>query len=290
MQYYRRYVDIQHHPKAVGAGFWGTAVFTALCDINAEFDLAGEMPAHYANPQFVLRAMNLWDGDCPAGGALQNVCNGMQRARVAGLILQHEDGSVTLPGWDERNPNVPSTSTERSQKRRKLLKEAREQRQATFATLPLVAATAGEERRGEENKRNVVLLPERTDSISGDAETVFQHWKRVMGKNDRVAFDEKRRRAVERAMMKLGFTAADLCAAIEGCAASPFHHGRVNNGAVLYDDLELICRDAKHIEQFMEFKKHPPQAERRGRVGAETHSTMHDVTEGEQVNMGRKDR
>lgn len=287
MQYYRRWVDIQHHPKPVAAGFWGTAVFTALCDINAEFDLGGEIPAHYANPQFVLRAMNLWDADCPAGGSMQTVCNGMQRARVAGLIVQHEDGSVTLPGWADRNPNVPSTSTERSQKRRRLLKESRDATQATLPMLPPVAATLGEERRGEEKKRNVLLLPERTDSISG-AEAVFQHWKRVMQKNDRTAFDEKRRRAVERALSKLGYTASDLCAAIEGCAASPFHHGRVNGGGILYDDLELICRDAKHIEQFIEFKQHPPKSEVRGRVGAEAHSTMHEVVEGEQINLGRK--
>jgi hypothetical protein len=40
--------------------------------------------------------------------------------------------------------------------------------------------------------------------------------------------------------------------AIEGCALSDFHMGK-NKGGRRYDDIELILRDAKHIEQFVQY-------------------------------------
>lgn len=40
--------------------------------------------------------------------------------------------------------------------------------------------------------------------------------------------------------------------AIEGCKLSDFHMGKNQQGR-RYDDIELILRDAKHIEQFVQY-------------------------------------
>jgi hypothetical protein len=62
------------------------------------------------------------------------------------------------------------------------------------------------------------------------------------------AFDDKRRRAVGARLKH--YTAEQLCRAIDGCRASPWHRG-ANDRNRIYDDLELICRDAKHVDDFI---------------------------------------
>lgn len=85
---------------------------------------------------------------------------------------------------------------------------------------------------------------------------VFEHWHTVMGKNGATKFDEKRRRVVQK-QLDAGRTVADLCKAIDGCRADPFSMGE-NDRNKPFNDLELICRDAKHVEQFMGYVDHPP--------------------------------
>ena len=79
---------------------------------------------------------------------------------------------------------------------------------------------------------------------------IFDRWRVVMGK-PRAKLDPKRRRLIATRMRE--HDEATLIAAIEGCARSDWHmgrdaksEGRANNG------LELILRDAAHIERFAE--------------------------------------
>lgn len=53
------------------------------------------------------------------------------------------------------------------------------------------------------------------------------------------------------ARMREGATVKDLCEAIDGCHRSAFHMGDNSRGK-RYDSLELITRDASHVQQFME--------------------------------------
>jgi len=92
------------------------------------------------------------------------------------------------------------------------------------------------------------------------ARLVFEHWQKVMGK-DRAAFDPKRRRAVEARLRD--FTVDDLRKAIDGCSRTPHNMGQNDKGE-RYNDLELICRDAGHVERFMTNADHPPVARRPG--------------------------
>jgi hypothetical protein len=90
------------------------------------------------------------------------------------------------------------------------------------------------------------------------ADQVFREWCRVMGKTAGAKFTPERRRKVE-ARLKDGYTVERLCKAIRGCKASPHHQGKNDTGTV-YDDLELICRDGKHVEAFEGFIDRPPPA------------------------------
>jgi hypothetical protein len=87
--------------------------------------------------------------------------------------------------------------------------------------------------------------------------SVFEHWKRVMSKGDRTQFSPERLRAVRRQIAS-GRTVEDICRAIDGCAKSDFHMGRQPGHPDKHVELELICRDAKHLEGFLELAERPP--------------------------------
>jgi hypothetical protein len=78
---------------------------------------------------------------------------------------------------------------------------------------------------------------------------VFAHWQSAMGK-PRARLDAKRSKAIT-ARLSDGYDVATLCRAIDGCRASTWHQGANDRGAK-FNDLELICRDAKHVDQFVE--------------------------------------
>lgn len=79
---------------------------------------------------------------------------------------------------------------------------------------------------------------------------VFEYWRKVSHKNGATVFDDKRRKKVE-SQIKLGRTVADLCKAVDGCVGDAWH---VQHRAT---DLELICRDAPHVEQFIGYADNP---------------------------------
>ena len=95
----------------------------------------------------------------------------------------------------------------------------------------------------------------------GSVADVFAAYKRH---HPQSVLDAKRKRRIE---MRLedGFTAEDLIQAIEGCHVSPFHGGDNRDGRK-YQSLELIMRDADHVEQFMElWNTHKPASASRER-------------------------
>lgn len=85
---------------------------------------------------------------------------------------------------------------------------------------------------------------------------VFEHWRRVMRKSASARYSDERREAVED-RLKDGFTPEQLCRAVDGCAASPWHMGQNDRGKA-FNDLELICRDTKRVEGFIEAADNPP--------------------------------
>jgi hypothetical protein len=104
----------------------------------------------------------------------------------------------------------------------------------------------------EKNGRLEATRPPRS-ATGGDGngvEKLYEHWLYMLDKNRlHCALGPKRRLIIERA---LRWYALDvLLAAVEGCAASPWHAGE-NDRQTRYQDLELILRDEPHIERFSE--------------------------------------
>lgn len=81
-----------------------------------------------------------------------------------------------------------------------------------------------------------------------EVEVVFDYWRQTMQHNSAKLTPQRQR--LVKARLKDGYTVEELKAAIDGCAASPWHRGE-NDRAQAYDDIALICRDGEHVEKFM---------------------------------------
>jgi hypothetical protein len=114
----------------------------------------------------------------------------------------------------------------------------------------LLAKCSSEESRGD--KRRVEKIP---PTPQGGAITVFEHWQKVFG-HPKAILDGKRRRLIETQLQQ--FSTEDLCTSIDGYRVSPFHQGQNKDGKV-YDGLELILRDAQHVEEGLRFLRNPPR-------------------------------
>lgn len=77
---------------------------------------------------------------------------------------------------------------------------------------------------------------------------VFDYWRDTMN-HPRAKLDHKRRRVIA-ARLKDGYSVDTIRLAIDGCKSSPWHQGKNKDGRV-FDDIELICRDAIKLEQFL---------------------------------------
>lgn len=77
---------------------------------------------------------------------------------------------------------------------------------------------------------------------------IFEYWQEVMS-HPKAKLDKHRQRAINQSL-KLGYSIADLKQAIDGCAKTPFNMGQ-NDRQQIYDDINLIFRDAERIERFM---------------------------------------
>lgn len=106
-----------------------------------------------------------------------------------------------------------------------------------------------------------------TTHIAGTVNMVFEYWKVRLG-HPRARLDDKRRRKIRQRLLD-GYEEQDLIDAIDGCALSRFHMGE-NDRSTVYDDIELICRDAKHVDMFLAIKRREEAKEAKRR--AEEHA------------------
>lgn len=104
---------------------------------------------------------------------------------------------------------------------------------------------------GESASRSV------TGSASESITRVFEHW-RTAHRHERAQLDDKRRKVIAKALKD--YAEADLCQAITGYLNSPHHMGD-NESATVYDSLELMLRDAKHIDAGLRFYAEPPRTD-----------------------------
>lgn len=84
---------------------------------------------------------------------------------------------------------------------------------------------------------------------------VFEAWLASTGRTNQTLLDAKRRRLIDRALKS--YPLADVLDAVHGWRRSPHHRGE-NPTSTVYNDLELLLRDAGHIEKFRDFERHAP--------------------------------
>ena len=131
----------------------------------------------------------------------------------------------------------------------------------------------GKERKGKERMdKTTVESAERGPDLGDEIRSVFDYWRERMD-HPKAKLDDKRRTKI-RLRIQDGYTADDLKAAGDGCTKSPHHMGENDRGSV-YDDIELICRDATHVDKFIKLAGQPdlsglsPAARRTANAAAE---------------------
>lgn len=94
-------------------------------------------------------------------------------------------------------------------------------------------------------------IEEQVESQAAVIDRIFEFWK-VRHGHARARLDQKRRSKIRQRLCDR-YTERDLLDAIEGCALSSWHMGSDprNTNATVYNDIELICRDAKHVDMFI---------------------------------------
>ena len=104
-------------------------------------------------------------------------------------------------------------------------------------------------KRGRPKSPHKISQASKAASVAEDQiQEVFNYWKASCSK-PRSILDDKRRLCIGAAIHDYGL---EQCKnAIEGCTLSDFHMGR-NKSNKKYNDVELILRDARHIEQFLD--------------------------------------
>jgi hypothetical protein len=95
------------------------------------------------------------------------------------------------------------------------------------------------------------------NSKAESIDRIFEHW-RTTHRHERAQLDEKRRKVIAKALES--YSEADLCQCITGYLNSPHHMGE-NEAGTVYDSLELLLRDAKHIDAGMRFHMEPPRTD-----------------------------
>jgi len=159
------------------------------------------------------------------------------------------DDRAVIHDWDEHSERlhvakVRKQARERQRKHREKTSESRVTNAPVTGDVTL--DNAREEKRGEEK---------RGGEKKGDSSVVlgvFEHYRKYhprAHKKPKSAMQEWKK---IQARLSEGYSAEDLCLAIDGCHQSPYHMGENERGRK-FDSLELIVRDSSKVNQFMEF-------------------------------------
>lgn len=124
----------------------------------------------------------------------------------------------------------------------------------------------GREGRGTEKVQTVVpserttalavVLPEVAPSAPSDVVQVFDAWKEATNRTERTVLSPERTRLIRKQLKQ--YPLEDVIDAVRGWRWSAHHCGSNQNGTV-YNDLELLLRDAKHVEMFRDLERDPPE-------------------------------
>ena len=95
---------------------------------------------------------------------------------------------------------------------------------------------------------------------------IFSAWIEATGRTDRTVLSPKRRRLIRGALAD--YPPEDVLDAVRGWRNSPHHCGDNERGTT-YNAIELLLRDAEHIEKFRDLERSGPRPAVRRRAGLE---------------------
>ena len=180
-----------------------------------------------------------------------NGASAKKRAETAKRVAKHRAGSLEAPPEDDTPPGLFDGSGD-----------------VTQPALPgenEIVTGALARTREELDKSKTPPKDKSTIDLKADNEAkrveqetiekIFNYWRKTM-KSPRSRLDPKRYKAIK-AALKIGYTPRDLCRAINGCALTPHNMGK-NANDEKYNSIDLILRDAEHIDRFVQNSKTPP--------------------------------
>lgn len=102
----------------------------------------------------------------------------------------------------------------------------------------------GKEGKGREEEGKEIIVEQKQLDPKNE---IFAYWQKIMH-SPKSAMDAERKRLIAAALKN--YTPADICKAIRGCSKSPHNMGQ-NNRNTKFNGLNLILRDAEHIDYFI---------------------------------------
>lgn len=249
MLWVRDYTDSDSHPQMLKVGYHGRQIFRFLCRVSGKHDLAGIIPEEYLDPTYLVSHIGIrCCNSCPVP-TVTHAADGVTSLFVTGLLIRTESGIVKLDGWKRKQPRADKTNTERQREFR--VRKRNALRNVTDA--PLVTAP---EKRREEKRREEETTDPSASPPGGAVHEIFEWWRATL-QHPTAKLDPKRKRTIQ-AALDLGYSVEQLKIAIAGCASSAWHMGK-NDKRRRYDALDLILRDAEHIDQFIGLRMTPEQ-------------------------------
>ena len=121
--------------------------------------------------------------------------------------------------------------------------ETRSSGESARSTEEGTRSTHGDKEEPKKNNQEEVSM-----SLAQQAHRVFTFWREHLN-HPKSILDPKRQRAIE-TRLRQGYTEHDLVLAVKGCKLTPYNMGD-NREHRVYDDIELICRDAAHVDRFI---------------------------------------
>lgn len=140
-------------------------------------------------------------------------------------------------------------------------------RGATHGTQTIIEPS--EEPSEDTSRRSGARVPSRHIDL------IFTHWQTEHG-HAKAKCSEKRRRLIAKRLKDYGLEELRQC--ITGYKLSPFHRGD-NAAGQRYDSLELMLRDAEHVERGIEFFANPPKDKPNAADKSPSRSRFRDSTD-----------
>jgi len=167
-----------------------------------------------------------------------------RRLEEVGLVVRE---TLQPTGWKNRqfDSDVDKTAAERKRKQREKEKKIPVTDKSRVTGTDVTPTDTEKDKEKETNKPARAGVAVLSDS---PVAKVFAHWQATMN-HPQSKLDHKRKAAIS-GRIREGYSAEDIMRAIDGCKASEWHQGKNDTGRV-HDDIELICRDAKHLDQFI---------------------------------------